>query len=130
MKDGSTLPLDARYVKYTNNFTYTPELSYNVSYNITKNINLNANYKFNGARERFVDDGNGEVESVKSTPYSILDTSVSFTSNQGRYGIQFGAKNLFNVTTINTAQSSSAHGGGSNWVAWGRSYVVSCSILL
>lgn len=114
----------------TNNFTYTPELSCNVSYNITKNTNLNANYKFNGSRERFVDDGDGEVESVKSSPYSILDTSVSFTSNQGRYAIQFGAKNLFNVTTINSAQSSSAHGAGVNWVAWGRSYVVSFSIVI
>lgn len=111
-------------------YTYTPELACNLSYKITKKINLLTNYKFNGSRERFVDDGNGEVESIKSSPYSILDTSVSFTSDKNHYTIQFGAKNLFDVTSINTDQGSSSHVGPVSWIAWGRSYVVSFSIFI
>ena len=76
----------------------------------------------------FFENEDGGVDMLESDPYTIIDASFNYTSPSTKFNLNFGARNLLNITTVNTASQSSAHSNGVNWVAWGRSYVISCSI--
>jgi outer membrane receptor for ferrienterochelin and colicins len=113
-----------------NPFTYTTEISSSVSKDISKQLSVGAIYKFNGARTRFVNDGDNNIVSLSSAPYSILDASFSWMSENKNYAVQFGARNILDVTAIDSGAISGVHSGSMSWIAWGRSFVLSCSINL
>lgn len=109
-------------------FTYTPEYSVSTTYDFNPNLEFGALLKYNGVRQLFFENEDGGVDMLESDPYTIIDASFNYTSPSTKFNLNFGARNLLNITTVNTASQSSAHSNGVNWVAWGRSYVISCSI--
>ena len=86
--------------------------------------------KYNGPRERFISNDDNDIISLIADPYSLLDASITYSSDDSKYIFQIGARNILNVTTVQTSQQQSAHSGSSSWIAWGRSYVMSLSINL
>jgi len=112
-------------------FTYTPEFSVSLSYDIIpKRLSCWSSMKYNGPRERFISNDDNEVISLIADPYSLLDASITYSSDDSKYIFQIGARNILNVTTVQTSQQQSAHSGSSSWIAWGRSYVMSLSVNL
>ena len=112
-------------------YTYTPEFSLSITHDIIpERLSYWGSIKYNGARERLISNGDGDIMSLIADPYSLLDASITYTFNEAKYIFQFGARNILNVTTVQTSQQQSAHSGSSNWIAWGRSYVLSLSINL
>ena len=112
-------------------FTYTPEFSVSLSYDIIpKRLSFWSSMKYNGPRERFISNDDNEVISLIADPYSLLDASITYSSDDSKYIFQIGARNILNVTTVQTSQQQSAHSGSFSWIAWGRSYVMSLSVNL
>jgi len=112
-------------------YTYTPEFSLSITHDIIpERLSYWGSIKYNGARERLISNGDGDIMSLIADPYSLLDASITYTSNEAKYIFQFGARNILNVTNVQTSQQQSAHSGSSSWIAWGRSYVISLSINL
>ena len=115
----------------TNTYTYTPEFSASLSYDIIpEKLSCWSSIKYNGPRERFMSNDDNEVISLIADPYSLLDASITYYSEDSKYIFQIGARNILNITTVQTSQQQSAHSGSSSWIAWGRSYVMSLSINL
>jgi outer membrane receptor for ferrienterochelin and colicins len=68
----------------------------------------------------------GEVTEGKVDAYNNLDISVYKSFMNDRITLTIGAKNLFDVTSINSStpsgNSGSVHSGGDFPIAWGRTF--------
>jgi len=86
---------------------------------------LSAFYKYTGKMPRFVVDDQGVISEGQVDDYNNLDISLLKSFYSDRITITIGAKNLFDVTSINASGTDGgihSGGGGSVPVAWGRSY--------
>jgi outer membrane receptor for ferrienterochelin and colicins len=100
-----------RYIEYSdafdsNNFMFTPSINSSISYLIKPlHINVHVFYKYSGKREgHFIEEVEG-VDVLQETireDFSNLDVSLSKSFLNNKIMISIGAKNLFNITDIET----------------------------
>ncbi|WP_338840642.1 TonB-dependent receptor plug domain-containing protein [Flavobacterium ginsenosidimutans] len=115
-------------------FLYSLQLNSSVSYNIPKwNTLLALYYKYNGQQQQFAagTDENGKAKFYLNEikPYSWMDASARKTFFNNKLEVTVGARNLFNITSVqiiqgNGGSSGGVHGSGSSelMLAYGRSY--------
>lgn len=105
---------------------WSPEFTSEVTWKPRKlKYSISAFYKYTGAMPRLFVDDDGIVSEGQVDDYHNLDISVLKSFYADRITISLGAKNLFDVKSINASGSDGvAHsgGGGSVPVAWGRSF--------
>lgn len=111
-------------------FHTTPELAASVMYTWNKmDMNFSVFYKYSGKSVIFVETETG-LNQTMMDDYSMLDVNVSKLFWKRRITFAIGAKNLLNVTSINssTAEAGAHTGsGGSSPIAWGRTMYVKLS---
>ncbi len=107
-------------------FLYTPEATFRAGYTFAKaGIGANLIYKYNGRRNFFGSNGNGEVTKEYLEAYQNLDVTVSKKIWKERLGLEVGAKNLFDVQNITATANGGVHSSGSNVsIGTGRTYFV------
>jgi outer membrane receptor for ferrienterochelin and colicins len=108
-------------------FSWSPEITTEVTYMLDKkNMSFSAYYKYTGKVPRFNVSDAGEVTEGKVDAYNNLDISVYKSFMDDRITLTIGAKNLFDVTSINSStpsgNSGSVHSGGDFPIAWGRTF--------
>jgi len=108
-------------------FSWSPEITTEVTYMLDKkNMSFSAYYKYTGMVPRFNVSDAGEVTEGKVDAYNNLDISVYKSFMDDRITLTIGAKNLFDVTSINSStpsgNSGSVHSGGDFPIAWGRTF--------
>lgn len=109
-------------------FRWSPEFTSEVTYKLRKlKSSISAFYKYTGAMPRLFVDGNGVVSEGKVDDYHNLDVNLMKSFYNDRIGVSIGAKNLFDVKSINaTGSDSGVHSGSGSSVpvAWGRTFFV------
>lgn len=111
-------------------YLHSVQLNGNASYRIPKwNTVFSSYIKYNGPEYQFVttEDANGNsiVVRGKRDGFTSLDATVSKSFDKDRLQVTLGARNLTNVTRINTnALQGGAHEGAatSQLLGYGRSY--------
>ena len=121
-----------RYLEYTDVFNsggylFNPGVTLNSTYYFKSlKLNLNAFYKFTGKRDGNYIEKVNNVDVLKNTTrdsFNNLDLSLSRSFNNNMFLASLGAKNLFNVTDVETFnQIGVAH--ERNIQLWGTSYYV------
>ena len=119
-----------RYIEYSDvfnsdKFLYTPSANASIAYTFKSiGLNVNAFYKYSGKRKgHYIGDVDG-TDVLKSTTrddFSNLDITLSKSIFNKRLSLSIGAKNLFDVTDIDTFnQIGVAH--DRDIQLWGASY--------
>jgi outer membrane receptor for ferrienterochelin and colicins len=135
------LDLAAENLVSDDKFFYSFRLNSSISYNIPKwNTLLAVFYKYNGQQQQYVagTGADGKVTFFLSElqPYSWMDASVRKSLFKNQFEVTVGARNLFNVTNLQSVQngggdaSGGAHGGGTStdmMLGYGRSYFLKLS---
>ena len=121
-----------RYIEYSDafnsgDFMFTPAISSSINYKVKPlNVDVNIFYKYSGKRKgHFIDDSGSEDVLVETTrdDFSNLDASLSTSLFKNKVSIIIGAKNIFNVTDIESFnQIGVAHERNSQ--LWGSSYFI------
>ena len=125
-----------RYIEYSDTFNsgafmFTPAVSTAISYTVEPlDVNLNLFYKYSGKRKgHFIEEVAG-VDVLQETTrgdFSNLDLSMSRAFLNKKIILSIGAKNLFDVTDIETVnQIGVAHERDTQ--LWGRSLFVRAKI--
>lgn len=135
------LDLAAENLVSDDKFFYSFRLNSSVSYNIPKwNTLLAVFYKYNGQQQQYVagtgTDGKAGFFLSELQPYSWMDASIRKSFFKNQFEVTVGARNLFNVTNLQSVQngggdaSGGAHGGGTStdmMLGYGRSYFLKLS---
>lgn len=128
------IDLAALNVTSDDKFLYSLNLNSSISYNIPKwNTLFALYYKYNGMQQQFVAgtdaDGNNKFFLNKINPYSWMDASIRKMFFKNQFEVTVGARNLFDITNVQTIQNGGgstggAHGSGSSdlLLGYGRSY--------
>lgn len=114
-------------------FLYSLNLNSSVSYNIPKwNTLIALYYKYNGKQQQFVAgqdaDGSNKFFLNEINPYSWMDASVRKMFFKNQFEVTVGARNLFDITNVQTIQAGGASGGAHAsaspdlLLGYGRSY--------
>lgn len=113
------------------NFLFSPDVSLDFNYLERKTeINFNIFYKYNGSYSQYLFDSNDEAYIAKTDPYNLLDITLSRKIVKS-LSATLGAKNLLNVTNVNTtASGGSIHGSSSSSssIGYGRSYFLKLAL--
>ena len=125
-----------RYNEYSDTFNsdtflYTPSLNASVSYTYEPiGLSMVGFYKYSGKQEgHFIEDVNGTDVLRNSTrdDFNNLDISLSKSFFQNKLAVSFGAKNLFDVTDIDSFnQIGEAH--ERDIQLWGTTYFLQTKI--
>lgn len=115
---------------YNDDYLFGLQCNGNISYNVPKwNTVFSAYLKYNGPQYQYIQqqDDSGETVIVrgKQLDYSWLDFTVKKSFLKDRLQATLGARNLLNVTSVNTtAVAGAAHSGppSSVLLGYGRSY--------
>jgi len=114
-------------------YLYTPEFSGSFTYwRSSKKFNFNIIYKYTGKTPDYrIDDNNNLVQTILPG-YSWLDITVTQLFWNNKIELTAGGKNLFNITSLTTGNSSGgAHNtGGNSLVSWGRTFFIKAKINL
>lgn len=106
------------------------QTSFNVSYKFKKpNFSVQLFSRYTGRNYGFQEDGNA----FEIAPYYLADMSVNKLLFNNKIDLQFGCKNVFNVTQIqSSAGTGSVHGGGSGNmnISAGRNFFIQCRLTL
>ncbi|MDR6846663.1 TonB-dependent receptor domain-containing protein [Flavobacterium granuli] len=126
------LDLAALNITSDDKFLYSLQLNSSISYNIPKwNTLFALYYKYNGQQQQFVagTDENGDAKFFLNEvkPYSWMDTSVRKTFFKNQLEVTAGARNLFDIQSVQLIQNGGTGGahtsGGSDLLlGYGRSY--------
>jgi outer membrane receptor for ferrienterochelin and colicins len=107
---------------------YSPEVNSSVTYTVPLiEVDLNVFYKWTGAMPAFIamagTDGAAAAQEAMLDDFHWMDLTLSKRIGKG-LSVNAGARNVFNVTSIqNTGTTGSAHGGGGlQPIGYGRSY--------
>ncbi|SEO47173.1 outer membrane receptor for ferrienterochelin and colicins [Flavobacterium sp. CF108] len=134
---GISRKLDLAAVNVTSDdkFLYSLRLNSNISYNIPKwNTLIALFYKYNGEQQQFVagtdTDGSTKFFLSEIKPYSWMDASIRKLFFKNQFEVTIGARNLFDITSVQTIQNGGgstgggAHASGSSdlLLGYGRSY--------
>jgi len=107
------------------NFIYTPEANVQLSYRTESGWTASAFYKFTGSRNFFLLQGDGSVRETIIEGFHTADVSIEKYLMEGRFLLQVGSRNLFNVQNIMAGSGGGVHGGGGVMaVGTGRTYFV------
>jgi len=119
-----------RFIEYTDKFDsgefmFTPAVNSSMSYSITPiDLNFNLFYKYSGKRKgHFIENVNGVdiLQETTRNDFHNLDLSINKYFFNKKLSILIGAKNLLNITDIETYnQIGVAH--ERNTQLWGRSF--------
>lgn len=91
-------------------FLFAPELRCNVFYEwFSKGITFGFFYKYNGKIPAYQQQADGSITQVSNAAYNWADASISKSFFNRKLALTVGAKNLFNVTSINSGAVSGAH---------------------
>ena len=125
-----------RYLEYTDVFNsggylFNPGITINSTYHFNPlKVNLNVFYKFTGKRDGNYIEKISNVDVLKNSTrasFNNLDVSLSRSFSKKAFLVSVGAKNLFNVTDVETFnQIGAAH--ERNIQLWGTSYYVQAKI--
>jgi outer membrane receptor for ferrienterochelin and colicins len=128
------LDLAALNLTSDDKFLYSLQLNSSVSYNIPKwNTLFAIYYKYNGKQQQFVagTDTNGTAQFFLNEidPYSWMDASVRKSFFKNKFEITIGARNLFDIKSVQLIQNGGGSTGGAHASAgsdlllgYGRSY--------
>lgn len=112
-----------------NDFKYYPELFGNAQFTERHSkLVLNVYFKYQGARQNFYENAEGEVDVNELGSYTMLDVLINRNVWKDRLTLTTGVKNLLNVTQVNSTNGASgAHeaAGGSYPVSTGVNYIFS-----
>lgn len=117
---------------FNDDYLYTFQLNANASYHVPKwNTYFSAYFKQNGAQYQFVSllNESGETQTVKTKQngYGWLNASVRKTFFNERFEVTLGARNLLDVTRIDSNVGTGTTGGHAQiattqLLGYGRSY--------
>ncbi|PXY42061.1 TonB-dependent receptor [Flavobacterium cheongpyeongense] len=129
------LDLAALNLTSDDKFLYSFQLNSSISYNIPKwNTLFALYYKYNGQQQQFVagtdTDGKAKFFLNQIQPYSWMDASVRRLFFKNQFEVTFGARNLFDITNVQSVQNGGtdstggAHAAGNTdlLLGYGRSY--------
>lgn len=128
------IDLAALNVTSDDKFLYSLNLNSSISYNIPKwNTLIALYYKYNGKQQQFVagqdTDGSNKFFLNEIKPYSWMDASVRKMFFKNQFEVTVGARNLFDITNVQTIQAGGGSTGGAHASAspdlllgYGRSY--------
>lgn len=106
-------------------FLYAFQINANTSYTVPKwGTIFSAYVKYNGPQYQFVEK-NGAMERGKQNPFTWLDATVKKSFLNKKLEATVGARNLLDITTVNTGnlQSGAHEGSATNLLlGYGRSY--------
>jgi len=108
-------------------YDYYPELTFNARYDLKElKASVGAFYKYNGEVPRTSQSSEGGLVTRYTDPYNTLDLSLTKRFWHEQIHATFGAKNVFDVTSVNSeVRSGGAHqSSGSLLIGTGRSYFV------
>ncbi len=112
-------------------FTASPELTSSVMYNWRQlGMNFSIFYKYTGKAVTFLQTETDLIQTFISD-YNMLDINVSKSFWKNHILVAIGAKNLLNVTSVNSQGATGgihSSGGNSSPIAWGRSMYVRLSL--
>lgn len=117
-------------VVHNDDYLYGFKINGNVAYTVPKWKTIFSAYvKYNGPEYRFVqqNDSNGDpvISRGKLSDFTMLDATVRKSFAKDKLEVTLGARNLSNVTTLNTTiNAGTAHEAGpvSQLMGYGRSY--------
>ncbi|WP_185968946.1 TonB-dependent siderophore receptor [Carboxylicivirga sp. M1479] len=91
------------------------------------NITVAIDYKYNGELPFFFTDADGEINEGFQAAYHTMNASLSKSFFKRKLLMTAGAKNLFDVTSVNRISGGgSAHSSGGNVpISYGRSFFIS-----
>lgn len=105
-------------------FLFSPEINNQIQYGIAKTgVTVFTFYKFTGPNKQYSLDSNDDVILNRSNGFHMLDFTITKTFFQ-KIAVGAGAKNLLNVTTVNSNTTGSAHSDSANSVSYGRSFFI------
>ncbi|PXY44136.1 TonB-dependent receptor plug domain-containing protein [Flavobacterium hydrophilum] len=129
------LDLAALNLTSDDKFLYSFQLNSSISYKIPKwNTLFALYYKYNGQQQQFVagtdTDGKAKFFLNQIQPYSWMDASVRKLFFKNQFEVTVGARNLFNITNVQSVQNGGgdvtggAHAVGNTdlLLGYGRSY--------
>lgn len=110
----------------TDRFVFSPEVNTSITWTwIKTGVSFFAYCKYTGKFISYSKDDTGALNQFAMSDYTMLDINCSRDFFKQKLSLSVGAKNLLNVTSINTTgnASSGAHasGSGSTPIGWGRS---------
>lgn len=111
----------------------TPEINWNLRYFWKKpQLTLHVFYKYTGKVVGFFNEEDGTISQNAIEDYHMLDAQIQRKFFKSRLTWNLGAKNLFNVTSINTLNGNGgAHSGGTTTpIATGRIFYSSFTITI
>lgn len=107
-------------------YSSTPEVNTTITYNwLKQKFKVSLFYKYVGETPR-ASVSNGEIVQQVTEDYHTMDLTLSKLFWKDRINLSLGAKNIFDITQINTTNATGGtHSGGANQlVAWGRTYFI------
>lgn len=129
------LDLAALNLTTDDKYLYSFQLNSSISYNIPKwNTLVALYYKYNGQQQQFVagtdTDGSAKFFLNEIKPYSWMDASVRKMFFKNQFEVMVGARNIFNITDVQSTRSGGGdstggvHAAGSSdlMLGYGRSY--------
>lgn len=128
-----------RYSSYTQNsgstdFNYTNDYFAGFQFTEPKSgISLNTDYKYNGYLPFFyTDQGDQLIKEGKQDAYHMMNASLSRTFFKHQLRLILGAKNLFDVTTVERrGEDGLIHSGSSGTpISYGRSFFITINYKL
>lgn len=114
-------------------FIFSPEINASLTFNWKKpQITFFAYYKYTGKLVSYLQADDATLQQFSINDYNMIDFNMSREFLKKRISVSLGAKNLLNVTSVNSSGSTGAHsgGGGSTPIGWGRSYYIKLQIKL
>ncbi|MCC9017068.1 TonB-dependent receptor plug domain-containing protein [Flavobacterium lipolyticum] len=130
------LDLAALNLTTDDKYLYSFQLNSSISYNIPKwNTLVALYYKYNGQQQQFVagtdTDGSAKFFLNEIKPYSWMDASVRKLFFKNQFEVMVGARNLFNITDVQSVRNGGGSTGGAHgstssdlMLGYGRSYFI------
>lgn len=115
------------------NFIYSSALNFSGVLNLNKRVKLNLFYKYSGSIPNYVLNENNNIVKNSSDSYNLLDISLRNDFCSKKVILKIGAKNIFNIISINSESlESMIHSGSSNsmLIGYGRSFFMSLNLNL
>lgn len=111
---------------------HSPEITFNSNYAFKKSIlTVSVFYKFTGKSVSFIQTENNKVEQTFTEYYNMLDCQIQKTIFKEHLKISLGAKNLLNITSVNTNLQTSSHSSGTQQqISTGRVFYLSFNFLI
>lgn len=112
-------------------FSYSPEVRSSLLYELKKQmLTFAVFYKYQGKLPSVVQSSDGEITTNNIAAYHTADFTMSKKIFKKQIVISLGTKNIFDVKTVSSSSTGSAHssGGASVPIGMGRTYFIAMKI--